>query len=484
MSCGLRHVWRSERVRGRGSAMEAEGRGKGEELVQDYDALDISNASCNVANMMPTCIDLFAGCGGLSLGLGAAGFTTLFGVEAHGDAFSTYRHNLLDRHAERHRWPAWLEKRPWYAQDLLTQHREDLSAMRGKVDLIAGGPPCQGFSMNGLRRSDDPRSRMVDVYLQYVELVRPRLVLLENVVGFRSMKHRTGGTYSDYVVRELARLGYDTWSDILRAADWGVAQRRPRFVLVAALKETLPGIDPIQRMRVGRKAFLEARGLGPEPTVAKAAISDLEEVGELLLDAEWGHLGFKALKRANEPASSYQKLMRAGGPEQPTDMRLPRHNPVSVERMQDILNNCERGVCLRPEDRRRLGIKKRSTTPLDPNAPSPTISTLPDDFVHYARPRAMTVREHARLQSFPDWFSFHGPYTTGGNQRKDACPRYTQVGNAVPPLLAEALGEMLIGLLLVQNNHEATHFAERINVSSESASDFWEVFNGDFVTSL
>lgn len=433
---------------------------------------------------MPTCIDLFAGCGGLSLGLGAAGFTTLFGVEAHADAFSTYQYNLLDNHGKRHHWPDWLEKRSWYAQDLLTQHRQELAALCGKVDLIAGGPPCQGFSMNGLRRPDDPRSRMVDVYLQYIETVRPRLVLLENVVGFRSMKHRTGGTYSDYVARQLDELGYDTWSDILRAADWGVPQRRPRFVLVAALKTTLPGIDPMQRMRVGRKAFLELRGLGPGYTGAKAAISDLEEIEEPTFDAEWGHLGFKALRRASKPSSPYQELMRAGSPKQPQDTRLPRHSATSTRRMQDILDNCERGVCLRMDDRERLGIKKRSTTPLDPEAPAPTISTLPDDFVHYSRPRSMTVREHARLQSFPDWFSFHGPYTTGGIRRKDACPKYTQVGNAVPPLLAEALGETLIGLLLVQNNHEAAHFAERINVSSESPPNFGEVLDGDFITPL
>lgn len=424
---------------------------------------------------MPTCIDLFAGCGGLSLGLGAAGFTTLFGVEAHADAFLTYQHNLLAHRGERHHWPDWLDKRPWYAQDLLTHHRQELAALREKVDLIAGGPPCQGFSMNGLRRPDDPRSRMVDVYLEYVETVRPRLVLLENVVGFRSMKHRTGGTYSEYVARQLDDLGYDTWFDILRAADWGVPQRRPRFVLVAALKATLPGIDPIQRMRVGRRAFLEERGLGAGPTSARAAISDLEETDELALDAEWGQHGFKALQRASEPASPYQKLMRAGSFEQPHDMRLPRHSATSILRMRDILDNCERGVCLRLEDRQRLGIRKRSTTPLDPDAPSPTISTLPDDLVHYSRPRSMTVREHARLQSFPDWFSFRGPYTTGGKRRKDACPRYTQVGNAVPPLLAEALGEMLAGLLLVQNKDEIAHFTKGVNVSCKNPSDLREI---------
>lgn len=434
--------------------------------------------------MMPTSIDLFAGCGGLSLGLGAAGFKTLFGVEAHSDAFATYEHNLLEKRANKHGWPAWLDKRAWDAQELLTQHQHNLLALRGKVDLIAGGPPCQGFSMNGLRRPDDPRSRLVDVYLHYVETLRPRLVLLENVVGFRSMKHRTGGTYSEFVARALDELGYDTWSDVLKSADWGVPQRRPRFVLIAALKETLHGIDPMQRMRVGRKAFLDARGLSLKGTGANAAIADLEETSEPDLDAEWGHLGFKALRRSEKPSSSYQELMRAGCPGQPNDTRLPRHSEASIRRMQDILDNCQRGVCLRPVDRERLGIKKRSTTPLDPDAPSPTIGTLPDDFIHYSRPRAMTVREHARLQSFPDWFSFKGPYTTGGYQRKDACPRFTQVGNAVPPLLAEALGEMLIGLLLVQNKDELANLSKSIDVGGEHSSNFRKVADTNLVASL
>jgi DNA-methyltransferase (dcm) len=398
--------------------------------------------------MVPSCIDLFAGCGGLSLGLGAAGFSTLFAVEAHADAFDTYRTNLLDSGRNHHNWPTWLEKRAWRAQDLLADHKPEHVALRGKVDLIAGGPPCQGFSMNGLRRPDDPRSEMVEVYLQYVEIVRPRLVLLENVVGFRSMNHRAGGTYSDHAERRLQELGYATWAEILRAADWGVPQRRPRFVLVAALKGTLPGIDPMQRLRVARKAFLAERGLGPNHTSASAAISDLEEGDEKPgLDREWGHRGFQALKRSHSATTAYQRLMRLDSTHQPSDLRLPRHGAASIGRMQDILDTCERGVCLRPQDRERLGIKKRSTTPLAPDAIAPTISTLPDDFVHYSKPRAMTVREHARLQSFPDWFSFKGPYTTGGERRRESCPRFTQVANAVPPLLAEALGEMLMGLL-------------------------------------
>lgn len=435
--------------------------------------------------MRANCIDLFSGCGGLSLGLGAAGFSPLFAVEAHTDAFDTYQANLIERAKDQDHWPLWLEKRAWRAQDLLTKHADDLAGLRDQIDLIAGGPPCQGFSMNGLRRPDDPRSQMVDVYLEYVRIIRPRLVLLENVMGFRSMAHRTGGTYSDYATRRLNDLGYDVWAEILRAADWGVPQRRPRYVLVAALKGSLPGIDPIQRARVERKSFLAARGLGPGVTTAKAALSDLEEgEAEPLLDREWGHLGFRALQRSNSLITPYQILMRRGGAGQPDNTRLPRHSAATVKRMQDILDSCERGVCLRPDDRERLGIRKRSTTPLDPDAPSPTVSTLPDDFVHYSKPRAMSVREHARLQSFPDWFSFKGPYTTGGKRRQDACPRFTQVGNAVPPLLAEALGEMLLGLLAVQKRDEVLHLSESVNVGGKRAADVREVANCDLIAAL
>ncbi len=426
--------------------------------------------------MISTCIDLFSGCGGLSLGLNASGFQTLFGVEAHADAFATYKKNILKKKATKHAWPQWLEQKPWRAEELLEKHDDQLKALRGIVDLIAGGPPCQGFSMNGQRRSDDPRSQMVEVYLRFVNLIRPNLILLENVQGFQSMKHRAGGTYSDHVRRELDLIGYESWSELIRASEYGVPQRRPRFMLIAAPKGSLRGIDPFERLRVRRKSFLLHRGLELSPIGAAEALSDLEETDEFLpLDPEWGDQGFKTLVRAGSAKSAYQKLMRKGSRGQPKDMRLPRHRLESIRRMEDILENCDRGVCLRPEDRTRLGIKKRSTTPLAAEAPAPTISTLPDDFVHYSKPRSMTVREHARLQSFPDWFSFEGPYTTGGKQRKDACPRFTQVGNAVPPLLAEAIGEVLIGLLIHQRANEVSHLGEVIDMRRESTTNLGKV---------
>src|SRR5258706_540076 len=91
-------------------------------------------------------------------------------------------------------------------------------------------------------------------------------------------------------------------------------------------------------------------------------------------------------------------------------------------------------------DRERLGLSKHRTFPMAPDKLAPTVTTLPDDVLHYSEPRILTVRESARLQSFPDWFKFRGKYTTGGDRRKKECPRYTQVGNAVPPLLAQAIG--------------------------------------------
>ena len=306
--------------------------------------------------------------------------------------------------------------------------------------------------MNGRRDPDDPRSRMVSAYLDVVEHVRPRLVLLENVPGFVSMKAAGGDTYAEVVRRRLGELGYEVWADVLMASDWGVPQRRPRHICVAATRGSLPGIHPFERLRTERRGFLGARGLWLGPTTVRDALSDFELDGrEPEPDPEWGSHGFTAVERhSGTGASAYQRLMRHGSAGQPNDRRLARHSPAIVARLHQILATCRKGASLRPADRERLGMGKRCVTPLDPQSTAPTVTTLPDDFVHYSEPRTMSVREHARLQSFPDWFSFCGPYTAGSIRRKYACPRYTQVGNAVPPLLAEAIGESLLGLLADQ----------------------------------
>ena len=413
-----------------------------------------------------TCIDLFAGCGGLSLGLAQAGFKHLFAIEAHPHAYATYHRNLVLGKEYQQRWPKWLDQTAHDILDVVSENKVKLKQLRGQVDLIAGGPPCQGFSMNGRRDPADPRSQMINAYFDFVDLVKPRAVLLENVQGFASMPHEAYGSYPNFAKAKLKELGYDAFETIVPASDFGVPQRRPRYLLIGIRKDTLPGVNPVERLKVGRRHFLQKLGLGLKPTSVLEALSDLEtRQGTLVDDPDFGSRGFRALDyKAPKSKSAYLRLMRDGWPGKPTDMRLARHSDRLVERFQDILDNCTPGQCITAEDRKRFGIKKRSITPLDPAAPAPTITTLPDDLVHYSEPRTMTVREHARIQSFPDWFKFCGPYTTGGHRRKYDCPRYTQVGNAVPPLLARAVGEIIISVLRdqdVRNLSDSPQLAEK-----------------------
>ena len=171
---------------------------------------------------------------------------------------------------------------------------------------------------------------MVRTYLDVVALVQPKLVVLENVRGFVSMPHADGGTYAQSVAKRFNALGYDAWDDVVLAADWGVPQRRPRYVCIAARSGSLPGINPFERFRTARRAFLSTRGLWPGPTTARAALSDLALEGRApVSDPEWGKLGFKAVERRGVPSlSAYQRLMRKGMEDQPTDRRIPRHAPV------------------------------------------------------------------------------------------------------------------------------------------------------------
>lgn len=426
--------------------------------------------------MKPKCIDLFSGCGGLSLGLQQAGFEHLFAIEAHPHAFATYHYNLVAGKAYQDQWPDWLEQKAHDILDVIEHKQRQLKQLRGSVDLVAGGPPCQGFSMNGRRDPNDPRSRLINAYFDFVRLVRPRVVLLENVQGFASMPHEAFGSYPEFAQAKLKELGYVSFETIVLASDFGVPQRRPRYLLIGMRGDDLSGINPVERLRVQRKKFLHHVGLGLRPIAVSDALYDLQtENANLTEDPDFGSRGFKALEyKAPKVKTAYVRLMRDGWPGKPSDMRLARHSEKVVARFQDILSNCEKGRSISAKDRERFGIKKRSLTPLDRNAPAPTITTLPDDLIHYSEPRTMTVREHARIQSFPDWFRFQGPYTTGGARRKQDCPRYTQVGNAVPPLLARAVGEAIASILSDQdlrNPPESPQVTEKIATVTRKISD-------------
>ncbi len=338
---------------------------------------------------------------------------------------------------------------------LLGKHQAKLEELKGKVDLVAGGPPCQGFSLAGSRNGEDPRNRLVHDYLKVVQVVSPRFLLLENVKGFDvafndPTSQQNSKSYAQYVVDYLRHIGYQIVdAKFINCTDYGIPQRRSRYVLVAVKKSG--NKLPFDVLTDIRDEFLTGKGIDPgKPVTVSEAISDLQVKGKKMIPSKDSNVeGFMQVQyEAPAKLSAYQSLLRRGmiNGATPTDLRLPRHNEWIVKRFSEILDRCDKGKMISKADREYFGLKKRTITPLSPTEPSTTVTTLPDDMLHYSEPRILTVRENARLQSFPDWYSFRGKYTTGGRARKNECPRYTQVGNAVPPLLAEALGTVLLKL--------------------------------------
>lgn len=400
----------------------------------------------------PTFVDAFAGCGGLSLGLMQAGWQGVFAIEQDTHAFETLKANFLaDGSRHDYAWPSWLPQAPISINDLMEQYSPQLDQLRGKVDLLAGGPPCQGFSSAGRRDPNDPRNNLVDAYLELVRRLEPDMVLLENVRGityaFEDNNEQEGTNYSENLKDGLSK-DYRVFTDVLSASSFGVPQKRPRFFLIAmrkAVKRPLPSLDPFKLVSKQRKTFFAKKGM-PRMSNSRSAISDLEVGRNGEIDCPECK-GFKSIKY-NKPRTLFQKAMREGFDDPPSATRLARHRPDIKARFAKIIEYCHSvghlNRSIPKEYREQLGLKKHTIQVLDPLRPAPTITSMPDDLLHYKEPRALTVRENARLQTFPDWFVFKGKYTSGSNMRRREVPRFTQVANAVPPLLAEQLGHCLI----------------------------------------
>ena len=404
-------------------------------------------------------IDLFAGCGGLSLGLMLAGWKGLFAVERDSIAYATLAFNLIDGDSTcplTYEWPDWLKKTPIEISQFINDHSEQLHKLRGEVEIIAGGPPCQGFSMAGKRKSNDPRNELFKHYVELVKIIQPRFLLLENVKGisvaFRKSiddhapNRQASIPFSEQIKKSLQVEGYEVFTKLIRAMDVGVPQFRPRYIMLAVRSDLLsmkPDFDPFHDFEDQRRAFLKAKGLPLEPPVTvRQAISDLEMSGSKLIECI-DSPGFKQITYTY-PRTVYQRLMHGQmNGTAPNSLRLANHRDDTRKRFKQIISTCRQGVGMSASDRERFGMKKQCLVPLDGDQPSHTLTTLPDDFLHYSEPRILTVREYARLQSFPDWYEFRGKYTTGGERRLKECPRYTQAGNAVPPFLAEIIGNIL-----------------------------------------
>ena len=389
-------------------------------------------------------IDLFAGCGGLSLGLGKAGLRGVFAVEKNPMAFATFDHNLLGENSH-FDWPEWLPQETHDLDEILTKFKKQLIGLRGKIDVVAGGPPCQGFSMAGKRQENDIRNSLVHSYLKFVKLVQPRIIFFENVAGimqrFRGEDGKMGQRHSDIVAKHLISLGYSFPShELLDLSEFGLPQSRRRFIMVAVRGNESPS-DFFKLLRDQKKPFLKEKGL-PETSNVGRALSDLLETHGVAPCPDGGRFQSGKYGAAK---NGFQRLMRQGGRKGqiPDSHRFANHQPQTVSVFDHLLSTAPVNVGLRGEEARSFGVKKRNVTVLDEASPSPTILSIPDDYVHYKEPRILTVRECARLQTFPDDFHFVGKYTTGGQMRKVEVPRYTQVGNAIPPLFAEQVGRVL-----------------------------------------
>ncbi|WP_276349186.1 DNA cytosine methyltransferase [Daejeonella sp. JGW-45] len=409
-------------------------------------------------------IDLFAGCGGLSLGLHNAGWKGLFAIEKNPDAFKTLKHNLIDNRSH-FDWPKWLPQENLEIDKVLQDYEQQLKSLNGNVDLVVGGPPCQGFSTAGLRKEDDVRNGLIRSYLKFIMFTKPKVIFFENVKGFTlefkknkaesSKAARAKGiAYSEYVLRVLRFFGYKVEGQMVNFAKYGIPQKRTRFILVGirndlANEKHLNAKFFFKSLAANKKQFLSAKDLPQSPKL-EDAISDLFKSNGLVPTPDRDKRFFNG-KYLNAQ-SAFQKHLRIGSTGiSPNSHSFPNHRKDIIEKFAIFLKG-PKGKNLNSKFKKSMNINKHVIIPLAAKKHAPTITTLPDDYIHYKEPRILTVREYARIQSFPDWYEFQGKYTTGGKDRVNQVPRYTQIGNAIPPLFGEQSGVILKALVHINDN--------------------------------
>ncbi len=446
---------------------------------------------------MPYAIDLFCGAGGCSEGLIQSGFHILFSSDISDMVEVTYkyRHAQLGLIQGHNTWFERADIRNLHG-DFINQKISELEIFRNQsipeIDLMIGGPSCQGFSRAGRRDREDPRNLLFGEYVRVINEVNPKYIVLENVEGFMDMQflgyrgldlydsegniieegpvYPDGSVTPDILTAELKRIGYDTLKPrILNAADYGVPQRRNRVIFIGYRKNL-----PVPAY--------------PEPTVTSEQQLTLSDaIGDLINDENLRN-------RVNQRPSDYQIESSAGrtpsfitGQPIPCDrshlqnLELPNATDVVLERFA-LFNQGEDGSALRKRIKEEgiditgsdpliqlccdkldmqtndvielfrngdapdhaldvLLTKKNIRQRLNAVEPSATVVTLPDDYINPWEARTISVREMARCQSFDDSFEFLGKRTTGGLKRRTEVPQCTQVGNAVPPLLAKAVAD-------------------------------------------
>ena len=355
---------------------------------------DLTGLPKSKKSVPPTVLDLFSGAGGMALGFKNAGFDTIAGVDNDVFCIETFGTNFPEARA--------------FCEDLSRPSKElknFFNEIRGKVDVIVGGPPCQGFSIAGKRHEKDPRNLLYKHYIKTVKIVMPKYVVIENVPAIRTMSN---GQFARAITRDLNKLGYLVEVINVNASDYGVPQNRKRTFFIAKMNG-----EPV--------TF-------PKPTTISNKVTTKDAIGDLPLVEDY----FEDLPINYErpPTNSYQKRMRKGS------RKLFNHWSVAhTEKTKGIIALVPDGGNYKDlpkkfRETRRVNI---AWTRMASSLPSFTIDAGHNHHFHYKANRVPTVRECARIQSFPDNFIFLGNKTS----------QFRQVGNAVPPILAECLARQI-----------------------------------------
>ncbi|MDF9276250.1 DNA cytosine methyltransferase [Arthrobacter sp. EH-1B-1] len=449
-------------------------------------------------------VDLFSGCGGLSLGIERSGGQLVLAVEKSDMAARTFYHNFLGDASDVGQWERYVASGEdnQIAARLLVRElgvllanvaaMDDIRA--NGLDLVVGGPPCQGFSLAGRRNPADVRNELPWQYLKFVSATRPRAVVIENVVGMdRSF---AAGDLSSFHQLQQALTetgdGYVVQGVHVNAVHYGAPQHRPRLLIIALRSDVAAGRGVTATNETWRSGFVDQVGedipaLAPRPTSLMSEMRSVgDAVGDLMLrDSDPAGLGDYAIS-----LSAAFKYGRKGPGENAGNHIRRRHNDRTTQRFRLYqylsLNRLDQRMLSQaarlPETESKLLLKhrllnaplpaispdgvrlaeslddlidlaqslatrKHSQKVLAWGEPARTVVTLPDDYVHPLEPRVFTVREMARFQGFPDDFEFLGKETTGSDRRRTEVPQYSQVGNAVSPWLALAIGRRLHELL-------------------------------------
>lgn len=340
-------------------------------------------------------LDLFCGVGGLSYGFESAGFNILLGIDNDAKALEAFELNHKG------------SKSLFADISLITYEEHIRPLIKGKqIDVVIGGPPCQGMSLSGFRKFDDPRNKLYLSYVRLVKEIQPKAFVIENVPGLVGL---FDGQIKDSIIEKFTDMGYHTEYKILCSADYGVPQIRKRVVFIGT--------------KVGK---FEYPATNTDVITCSMALSDLPALED--------DLGTEVSEYISPPQNQYQQLMRR------RSYVLLNHVAANhSDKVKTIIALVPEGGNYKnlPEEYRDSRNFHVAWTRFASDRPAPTIDTGHRHHFHYKYNRVPTVRECARLQSFPDTFKFLGNKTQ----------QFRQVGNAVPPLMAQAIARQVKKML-------------------------------------